>query len=126
MFYAISWFLVLTLLIIWSTGVWLFHSLAVWSLTDVAAAAGQSLQIDRLPDAGWMSLWVPLDLILAVQTTVAAVMPWVQSILSAMPSLADWLAPLAWIVWGVGFLLLAVGAVALHAMISVARRAAAQ
>jgi hypothetical protein len=123
--YAISWFLVLTLLIIWSTGVWLFHSLAVWSLIGVGAA-GQSLQIDRLPDAGWMSLWVPPDLILAVQTTVAAVMPWVQSMLSALPSLADWLAPLAWIVWGAGLLTLAVGTVALHAMIAVARRAASQ
>ena len=125
MLYAISWFLVLTLLIIWSTGVWLFHSLAVWSLIGVGAA-GQSLQIDRLPDAGWMSLWVPPDLILAVQTTVAAVMPWVQSMLSALPSLAGWLAPLAWIVWGAGLLTLAVGTVTLHAMISVARRAASQ
>lgn len=86
----------------------------------------QSQQIDRLPVPGWVGHWVPADLILAVKASAAAVLPWVESALTALPLVSGWLAPLAWIVWGVGFLLLAVGAVALHVMISMTRRVAAQ
>ena len=46
--------------------------------------------------------------------------------LSALPSFGDWLAPLAWIVWGVGLLIPAVGAVALRTLISMTRRVAVQ
>jgi hypothetical protein len=46
--------------------------------------------------------------------------------LSALPSFGDWLAPLAWTVWGVGFPILAVRAVALHTLISMTRRVAVQ
>lgn len=37
-------------------------------------------------------------------------------------SVAGWLTPLAWMVWGVGFVLLALGAAALHALIAMAHR----
>lgn len=40
-------------------------------------------------------------------------------------SVAGWLTPLAWMVWGVGFVLLALGAAALHALIAMAHRKAA-
>ncbi|MBP8134880.1 MAG: hypothetical protein KAY10_01090 [Rhodoferax sp.] len=46
--------------------------------------------------------------------------------LSTLPSFGDWLAPLAWIVWGVGLLIPAVGAVALRTLISMTRRVAVQ
>ncbi|MES2942082.1 MAG: hypothetical protein V4772_04335, partial [Pseudomonadota bacterium] len=60
----------------------------------------------------------------AFKASFAALLPWLESILSALPSLAGWLAPLAWIVWALGFLLLAICALALHALISMARRKA--
>lgn len=122
MLYAISWFLVLALLAIWSAGVWGLHSIAVWSMTGMGALAGQSHQIDRLPIPGWVGLWIPGELIMAFKASAAAVLPWVESLLATLPSLAGWLAPLAWVVWGIGFLVLAIGAVVLHMVISMARR----
>lgn len=126
MLHAISWFLALALLLIWTACVWVLHSLAVWSLTGVGAMVGQSQQIDRLTVPGWIEVWIPSDLILTFKTTAANVLPWIESALSVLPSVGAWLSPLAWIVWGVGLVILMVGAAALHALISVTRRAAVQ
>lgn len=124
--HAISWFLALALLLIWTACVWVLHSLAVWSLTGVGAMVGQSQQIDRLTVPGWIDVWIPSDLILTFKTTAANVLPWIESALSVLPSVGAWLSPLAWIVWGVGLVILMVGSAALHALISVTRRAAVQ
>lgn len=126
MFYAMLWFLVLALLALWSACVWVLHGLAVWSLTGVGAMVGQSPQLERLPVPQWIAIWLPPDLVPAVQASAAAVLPWLEAALSALPSLAGWLAPLAWVVWGLGFLVLALCGLALHAVIAMARRPAVQ
>jgi hypothetical protein len=125
MLYIVSWFFVLTLLAIWSACIWIAHSLASWSLTGIGSVVGQTQQIDRLPIPDWITVWIPSELVLAVKATAAGVLPWVESALEALPSVGSWLSPLAWTVWGVGLVILAVGAALLHALISVSRRAAA-
>lgn len=122
MLYVITWFLVLSLLAIWSGCVWLGHSLVVWSLASIGAMAGQSQQIERLPVPQWVEIWIPPEMVLAFKTSLEAVLPWLESVIAALPSLGNWLAPLAWVVWGIGFVLLALGAVALHALIAMARK----
>jgi hypothetical protein len=125
MLYIVSWFFVLTLLAIWSACIWIAHSLASWSLTGIGSVVGQTQHIDRLPIPDWIAAWIPPDLVLALKATSAGVLPWVESALNALPSVGSWLSPLAWTVWGVGLVILAVGAALLHALISVSRRAAA-
>ena len=125
MLYIVSWFFVLTLLAIWSACIWIAHSLASWSLTGIGSVVGQTQQMDRLPIPDWITVWIPSELVLAVKATAAGVLPWVESALNALPSVGSWLSPLAWTVWGVGLVILAVGAALLHALISVSRRAAA-
>lgn len=125
MLYIVSWFFVLTLLAIWSACIWIAHSLASWSLTGIGSVVGQTQQMDRLPIPDWIAAWIPPDLVLALKATSAGVLPWVESALNALPSVGSWLSPLAWTVWGVGFVILAVGAALLHALVSVSRRAAA-
>jgi hypothetical protein len=125
MLYIVSWFFVLTLLAIWSACIWIAHSLASWSLTGIGSVVGQTQQMDRLPIPDWIAAWIPPDLVLALKATSAGVLPWVESALNALPSVGSWLSPLAWTVWGVGLVILAVGAALLHALISVSRRAAA-
>jgi hypothetical protein len=125
MLYIVSWFFVLTLLAIWSACIWIAHSLASWSLTGIGSVVGQTQQMDRLPIPDWIAAWIPPDLAVAFKATSASVLPWVESALNALPSVGSWLSPLAWTVWGVGFVILAVGAALLHALVSVSRRAAA-
>ncbi len=124
MLYSISWFLVFALFALWSTSVWVLHSLAVWSLIGVGSMVGSTQQIDHLLVPGWVSHWIPSDVILAFKASIATALPWVESALSALPSVAGWFAPLAWIVWGFGVVILAVGAVALHWFISQTGRSA--
>lgn len=126
MLYAISWFLVLTLLAIWSASVWLAHSFAIWSLTGLGALVGHTQPIERLPLPGWISLWAPSELILAFKSLAATVYPFVESVLSALPSPALWLTPLAWATWGIGLVILLAGAAAMHALITMMRRGKAQ
>lgn len=126
MLYAISWFLVLALLAVWSLGVGLLHSAAVWSLAGMGALVDRAPPLEHLTLPGWIGLWVPSDIIAAIQSSAAAVLPWVQPMLSALPSAADWLGPLSWVLWGVGAVVLGVGGVLLHVAISMTRSAARQ
>lgn len=125
MLYVVSWFFVLTLLAVWSACIWIAHSLASWSLTGIGSVVGQTQQIDRQPFPDWIAAWIPPDLVLALKATTASALPWVESALNALPSVGSWLSPLAWTVWGIGFVILAVGAALLHALISMSRRATA-
>jgi hypothetical protein len=124
MLYSISWFAVLALLGIWSTLVWVLHFLVVWSLKGAGALAGQPGSVDGFPTPDWLAAWIPPDLVSTIEATAAAVLPWVESVFEALPSFAAWLAPVAWVVWGIGFVILALGAVALHALIFATRRTA--
>ena len=124
MLLAIVWFLVLALLAAWSTCIWLLHSIAIWSTTGAGSLVAQSKQIDSLALPNWVGVWVPPELILALKSSVSTVLPFVESALGALPAAAAWLTPLAWIVWGLGALLLmAVGAVAHVAMTMMKKRA---
>ena len=122
MLYAISWFLVLALLAIWSMGVWGLHSYAAWSITGVGALADHSQTIEQVVLPGWVALWAPSELILAIKAGTENVLPWVFSALSALPNAVGWLSPLAWLLWSIGFAILVVGGVLLHAMIAMARK----
>ena len=40
MFYAISWFAVLSLLALWSLAAWALHAVAVWTVSNAGALTG--------------------------------------------------------------------------------------
>jgi hypothetical protein len=126
MLYAITWFLVLALLAIWSMGVWGLHSFAAWSITGVGALADHSPSIEQVVLPGWVALWAPSELILAIKASTETFLPWVFTALSALPNAVGWLGPLAWLLWSIGFAILAFGGVTLHALIAMARKKAAQ
>jgi len=123
MFFALTWFLALTLLTIWSVTVWVLHALVLWSLTQVGALADQPQQMKALPE--WVTIWLPPDWMVAFKAITAAVLPVVDSALSVLPSAANWLTPLAWVSWGIGLVILLGGGLAVTALISMTRRAAA-
>jgi len=126
MLYSIAWFLVLTLLAIWSFSIWVFHALAVWSLNSAGSLADSAQLPQELSLPAWLSVWVPADLVAIIESMTGTIAPWLGTALSAMPSLAGWLEPLAWLVWGVGFVVLALGATAMVAMKSASRKAGFQ
>lgn len=126
MLYAVSWFLVLALLATWSTCVWALHSLVVWSMSGAGALAGQSQHLEGRAVAGWAGSWLPPDWLPLFQSGASSALAFVASAFSVLPTAVAWLTPLAWVVWGIGLLVLLVGGVALHALIFTARKRARQ
>jgi len=106
MFYAISWFVVFGLLALWSLGVWAFHAAAVWAVFNAGALTGATSGVEslRLPD--WLAPWVPLEIVPAVTSLLSGLVPVVEDLLQAAPSLAGGLSVATWVIWGLGSALL--------------------
>lgn len=124
MVYALLWLGVLSLLALWSLAAWAMHALAVWTLAQTGALSGAASDLGTLPVPGWMSPWVPLELVQAVSQWLATLGPWLDSLLQAAPSLAGGLTVAAWAVWGLGSLLLLLLGAGLNLFLALRRRSA--
>jgi hypothetical protein len=100
----------------------LLHSFAAWSIAGVGALVDHSQSIEQVVLPGWAVFWAPPELILSIKAATETALPWIYSALSALPNAVDWLSPLVWLLWSIGFAILVVGGVLLHAMIAMARK----
>jgi hypothetical protein len=126
MFIVLSWLFVVVLLATWSLGVWMTHSALVWSINGVGVIASQPRQVQTLEIPDLIALWVPPELLATIQAGANAALPMMDSAFAFLPSIAGWLTPLSWGVWGIGTLaLIAIGAV-LHFIIFSMLRVAKQ
>lgn len=126
MFFALSWLLIAMLLGIWSIGVWMTHSLLVWSISGIGVIAGQPRQPQALELTEAVALWVPEEVLMMLEAAATSALPMIESALSFLPAVTDWLTPISWGIWGIGTLsLLAIGAVlnaVIYSMLRVAKR----
>ncbi len=123
MFYAISWFLALALLALWSLACWSAHAVTVWAVSGaggLANGAPTAMEKIALPDG--LTVWLPPALVQEFGVWVASAGPVVQSALEAVPALSGAISVLAWAVWGVGALVLLALAVGIHVLIAVLKR----
>lgn len=124
MLYALSWFSVITLLALWSLAAWALHALAVWTLSSAGALSSASAGTGGLAWPDWLAPWLPPELAQAVSQWLANLAPLVDSLLQAVPFLASGLTVAAWLVWGLGSLVLLLLGAGLHLVIAVFRRRA--
>lgn len=124
MFYALSWFAVLSLLALWSFGAWAFHSVGAWAVANAGAVAGDSglTAVLRVPD--WLAPWIPPELAQALTSMLSAVTPAIDTLLDWAPALAGGLSVAVWVVWAIGSVLLIVLGLVLSGTIAVLRRRA--
>ncbi|WP_306476456.1 hypothetical protein [Methyloversatilis sp.] len=117
MFYAISWFVILGLLALWSLALWAFHSATVWAVSSASAltGTGSGVEILRLPD--WLAPWVPPDIVQAITSLLSGLAPAVQGLLQAAPSLAAGLTVATLVIWGLGSALLVLLGAGLHLLV---------
>ncbi|MDP3613679.1 MAG: hypothetical protein Q8R98_17715, partial [Rubrivivax sp.] len=122
MFYAISWFVVLGLLALWSLGAWAFHAVAVWAVSNAGALTGATKGVEslRLPD--WLAPWVPTEIVQAMTSLLSGLAPAIESLLQTAPSLAGGLSVATWVIWGLGSVLLVLLGAGLHLLIAMWRR----
>ncbi|OYT99214.1 MAG: hypothetical protein CFE40_04860 [Burkholderiales bacterium PBB1] len=122
MFYALSWFFVVTLLALWSLVAWALHAIAVWTVSNAATLTGVASGADVIAVPGWLALWVPPEVAQWANRLMADVVPFVDDLLMAAPSLADGLNVATWVIWGIGSLLIVMLGAGLHLVIALWRR----
>lgn len=122
MFYALTWFVVIALVALWSLAAWGLHAVAAWTLSNAGALSGAAggAGAFRLPDA-WEP-WVPPEIAQGLQALLAGLGPVVDGLLQAMPVLASGLTVMTWVVWAIGSVLLVLLGAALHLAIALWRR----
>ncbi|MDH4391426.1 MAG: hypothetical protein QE285_08380 [Aquabacterium sp.] len=94
----------------------------MWAVSQAGALTGAAAGAAgiRLPD--WLAPWVPPDLLQTVTALVSGLAPAMDSLLQAVPVLAGGLTVLAWVVWGLGSVLLVLLGVGLHLLVAMWRR----
>lgn len=122
MFYALSWFVVIALLALWSLAVWALSAVAVWTVSNAGALSGtvSGAGTIRLPD--WLTPWVPPETAQSVSEMLAGLEPVMVGLLQAAPALAGGVTVATWVVWGIGSALLVVLGAGLHLLIVLWRR----
>ena len=122
MFYALSWFVVVALLALWSLAAWALNAVAVWTVSNAGALSGAASGAGtfRLPD--WLAPGVPPEIAQSVSQMLAGLGPVVDSLLQAAPALAGGLTVATWVVWGIGGMLLVMLGAGLHLLIALWRR----
>lgn len=122
MLYALNWFVIFSLLALWSLGAWAFHAVSAWTLSSAGAMAGTSGAIEALRVPDWLAHWTPPELALALASMLSAFAPAIEAVLGWAPALAGGLSAAVWVVWGIGSALLIVLGLLATGMIGMLRR----
>lgn len=122
MFYALSWFVVVALLALWSLAAWALNAVVVWTVSNAGGLSGAASGVGtlRLPD--WLAPWVPPEIAQSVSQMLAGLGPVVGGLLQAAPALAGGATVATWLVWGIGSGLLVLLGAGLHLLIALWRR----
>jgi hypothetical protein len=108
MFYALNWFVVVSLFLIWSLAAWAFYAVAAWTVTNAGALAGKAGAIESMQLPVWLAPWVPSEYVSSLNLIFSALTPAIQVALEWAPSVAGGLSIAVWTVWGIGTVLLIV------------------
>lgn len=122
MFYALSWFVVASLIALWSLSAWAVHAVAAWTIASAGALSGAASAAGAITLPAWLSPWVPPEALKWASDMVTGLGPLIDRLLQAAPGLADGLAVAAWAVWGMGSVLLLLLGAGLHLLIALMRR----
>ena len=125
MWHALVWLLTAACAAGWSLMCWALHQLITgpdWQATGDGAWLDWLTQW-RIPV--WLADWLPLGAIGELQSWLTMLGPWVEAVVTQAPGLLGWLAPLVWVGWGLGLLVLVLLGVVGSVVVAVVRRAVA-
>ena len=112
MVYALSWFVVVAMLALWSFAAWALHAVAVWSVSNAGALSSAASDTASLLLPDWLAAWVLTE----VAQSVGALVVGLGQLLAGGVTAGTWL------VWGIGSGLLLMLGVGLHVLIALWRR----
>jgi hypothetical protein len=108
MFYALNWFVVVSLFILWSLAAWAFHSIATWTVANAGTLAGGAGSIEALQVPAWLAPWVPSEYASSLNLMISSLTPTIEAVLGWAPAIAGGLSIAVWSVWAIGAALLVV------------------
>jgi hypothetical protein len=89
MFHALSGFVIVVLLALWSLAAWALHAMAVWAVSSAGALSGAASGVGAMHLPEWLAHWVPTENALSANQLLAGLWPMVDSLLQAAPALAN-------------------------------------
>jgi hypothetical protein len=122
MFYALNWFVVASLIALWSLAAWTLHAVVVWTVSNAGALSGAASGASAMAVPDWLAPWVPPEIAQWVSQLLAGLGPVVDGLLQAAPALAGGVTVATWVVWGIGSVLLVLLGAGLHLLIALWRR----
>ena len=122
MIYALSWFLILSLLAVWSLAAWSVNAIAMWMVSNAGVLTGAASDVEghRLPQ--WLASSVPPEIAQAMISMLSGLPQVVESLLEAAPALAGGLNIATWIIWALGCVLIVFLGIGLHLLVAMWRR----
>jgi hypothetical protein len=124
MLYAVNWFVVLSLLALWSLAAWAFHAVTAWTVSNAGVLAGASGATEGLRMPDWLAAWVPPEFALALNSLVSTFAPAMEAVLEWAPALAGGLSVVVWVIWAIGSVLLIFLGLVVTGLIAALRRRA--
>ena len=103
MFYAVIWFVVVSVFVLWSLAAWAFHSIAAWTVVNAGSLAGGAGAIEALQVPVWLAPWIPSEYL---NLMISSLTPAIQTVLEWVPALVGGLSIAVWTVWAIGAVLL--------------------
>ena len=126
MLYLINWFLILSLIALWSLAAWGTHAVAVWTVSNAGAFTGAATDaasgVTGLQLPPWLAPWVPPEIMQGLTALLTGLGPAIDGLLQSAPALAGGLTVLTWVVWAIGTVLLVLLGAGLHLIIAIWRR----
>ncbi|HPU52866.1 MAG TPA: hypothetical protein PK359_14990 [Burkholderiaceae bacterium] len=122
MFYALSWFVVASLLALWALVAWALHAVTIWTVSHAGELKSGASGSGALTLPDWVTSWVPAEIAQWVSQMLASLGPVVDRLIEAAPALATGVTVAAWTIWGIGSVLLVLLGAGLHLLISLGRR----
>jgi len=122
MFYALSWFVVVALLALWSLAAWTLNAVAVWTVSNAGALSGAASGVGTIALPDWLAPWVPPEIAQWASQLAAGLGPVVDNLLQAAPALAGGVTVATWVIWAIGSVVLVLLGAGLHVLIALLRR----
>lgn len=116
---ALSWTVFALLTLFWTAAVWITAEATAWMAqalaTGTAAQAARDLAAIPLPE--WLKYWIDPGWLQPLQSFLQWALDGAGAGLPLVGAATGWLVPAIWIAWGVGLLLLMLGAAGAHMLV---------
>lgn len=122
MFYAVSWFVVLVLLAVWSFIAWSVRALGAWAVSSAGSVAGAAAagNVVRIPE--WLASVVQPELLISLSSMVSSLSSMLPSLPDASPMITNGWSLVIMVVWAIGSLVLLAFGVLAHTLMARWRR----